>query len=78
MKVALCVHMMKEKSLRFRLSERRYNKLKLYAASKEKTMTQVIEDWIDRLAKIDASLLRNVGHIHLPLNCSVTVVFLFH
>ncbi len=40
---------MKEKSLRFRMSERRYNKLKLYANSKEKTMTQLIEDWIDRL-----------------------------
>ncbi|BAY46775.1 CopG domain protein DNA-binding domain protein [Scytonema sp. HK-05] len=40
---------MKEKSLRFRMSERRYNKLKLYAASKEKTMTQLIEDWVDRL-----------------------------
>ena len=31
------------------MSERRYNKLKLYAASKEKTMTQLIEDWVDRL-----------------------------
>jgi len=41
--------LMKEKSLRFRLSERRYNKLRLYADSKEKTMTQLIEDWIDRL-----------------------------
>lgn len=40
---------MKEKSLRFRLSDRRYNKLKLYADSKDKTMTQLIEDWIDRL-----------------------------
>jgi hypothetical protein len=40
---------MKEKSLRFRRSERRYNKLRLYANSKEKTMTQLIEDWIDRL-----------------------------
>jgi hypothetical protein len=49
---------MKEKSLRFRMSERRYNKLKLYAASKEKTMTQLIEDWVDRLPNsvIDDSL----------------------
>jgi hypothetical protein len=48
---------MKDKSLRFRMSERRYNKLRLYAASKEKTMTQLIEDWIDRLPspKIDDS-----------------------
>ncbi|KAB8335391.1 hypothetical protein SD80_003440 [Scytonema tolypothrichoides VB-61278] len=40
---------MKEKSLRFRMSARRYNKLKLYADWKEKTMTQLIEDWVDRL-----------------------------
>jgi hypothetical protein len=40
---------MKEKSLRFRLSDRRYIKLKLYAQSRDKTMTQLIEDWIDRL-----------------------------
>jgi len=39
----------KEKSLRFRMSERRYNNLKLYAEWKEKTMTQLIEDWVDRL-----------------------------
>jgi len=31
------------------MSERRYNKLKLYAEWKEKTMTQLIENWIDRL-----------------------------
>jgi hypothetical protein len=48
---------MKNKSLRFRMSERRYDKLRLYAVSKEKTMTQLIEDWIDRLPspKIDDS-----------------------
>jgi hypothetical protein len=40
---------MKEKSIRIRLSEKRYLKLKAYAESKEKTMTQVVEDWIDRL-----------------------------
>ncbi len=40
---------MKEKSIRIRLSERRYLKLKAYADAKEKTMTQVVEDWIDRL-----------------------------
>jgi hypothetical protein len=46
--------MMKEKSLRFRMSERRYNKLKLYAAKKEKTMTQLIEDWVDRLPSLES------------------------
>ncbi len=40
---------MKNKSLNLRITERRLNKLKLYATSKEKTMTQLIEDWIDRL-----------------------------
>ncbi|WP_414581609.1 hypothetical protein [Scytonema sp. PCC 10023] len=45
---------MKEKSLRFRMSERRYNKLKLYAAKKEKTMTQLIEDWVDRLPNLES------------------------
>ncbi|MEH2056146.1 MAG: hypothetical protein V7K97_16995 [Nostoc sp.] len=32
-----------------RLSQKRYDKLKLYARSKEKTVTQLAEDWIDRL-----------------------------
>jgi hypothetical protein len=44
-----CVDTMKLKGLHIRISERRLNKLRLYAASKEKTMTQLIEDWIDRL-----------------------------
>lgn len=41
---------MKKKRLEVRLSERRLNKLRLYAASKDKTMTAVIEDIIDSLA----------------------------
>ena len=40
---------MSKKGLNLRISERRLNKLRLYAASKEKTMTQLVEDWIDRL-----------------------------
>jgi hypothetical protein len=40
---------MKDKYIRIRTSGRRLNKLRLYAASKEKTMTQVIEDFIDSL-----------------------------
>lgn len=40
---------MKNKYIRIRTSERRLNKLRLYAASKEKTMTQIIEDFIDSL-----------------------------
>lgn len=44
-----CVDVMKDKGLHIRISERRLNKLKLYAQFKEKTMTQLIEDWVDRL-----------------------------
>ncbi len=40
---------MKSKQLRLRMSERRYNKLKLYAEFADKTMTSVIEDFIDTL-----------------------------
>jgi hypothetical protein len=40
---------MKYKYIIIRTSERRLNKLRLYAASKEKTMTQIIEDFIDSL-----------------------------
>lgn len=49
---------MKTKRLEIRLSERRLNKLQLYAASKDKTMTAVLEDIIDLLAseEIDKSL----------------------
>ncbi len=32
-----------------RLSLKRIEKLKLYAQQKDKTMTQLIEEWIDRL-----------------------------
>ncbi|MBW4590667.1 hypothetical protein [Aetokthonos hydrillicola] len=44
---------MKAKGLHVRISERRLNKLKSYAQAKEKTMTQLIEDWIDRLPSIE-------------------------
>ena len=49
---------MKPKRLEIRLSERRLNKLRLYAASKDKTMTAILEDIIDSLAseEIDKSL----------------------
>jgi hypothetical protein len=40
---------MKTTRLNVRMSERRLNKLKSYAASKDKTVTQIVEDWIDRL-----------------------------
>jgi hypothetical protein len=49
---------MKRKRLEIRVSERRLNKLRLYAASKDKTMTAILEDLIDSLSseEIDKSL----------------------
>ncbi|MEM6400490.1 MAG: hypothetical protein AAF757_09665 [Cyanobacteria bacterium P01_D01_bin.116] len=49
---------MKTKKLEVRLSDRRMNKLRLYAASKDKSMTAVIEDFIDSLSpeEIDKNL----------------------
>ena len=40
---------MKNKQLRLRMSERRFNKLKQYAEYADKTMTQVIDELIDSL-----------------------------
>ncbi|MCC5629827.1 hypothetical protein LC613_17970 [Nostoc sphaeroides CHAB 2801] len=49
---------MKTKEVHIRISERRFNKLKNHATLKEKTVTQIIEDYIDRLpnTQIDDSL----------------------
>jgi CRISPR/Cas system-associated endonuclease Cas3-HD len=46
-------HMKKKDRLNLRISEKRMNKFRLYAVRKEKTMTQLIEDWIDRLPSLD-------------------------
>ena len=40
---------MKNKLLAIRMSERRFNKIHLYAAQKDQTMTQLIEEFIDSL-----------------------------
>ncbi len=40
---------MKKKYFNLRLSERRLNKLRVYAVTHDKTMTQVIEELIDSL-----------------------------
>jgi len=40
---------MKAARLSIGMSERRLNKLRQYAASKDKTVTQIVEDWVDRL-----------------------------
>ncbi len=44
---------MKTTRLNVRMSDRRLHKLRQYAASKDKTVTQIVEDWIDRLPNID-------------------------
>jgi hypothetical protein len=41
---------MKKKYFNLRLSERRLNKLRVYAVTHDKTMTQVIEELIDGLS----------------------------
>ncbi len=44
---------MKNKALNLRISERRLNKLRLYAAKKDTTMTHILEDFIDSLPSTD-------------------------
>ncbi|MEH2372552.1 hypothetical protein [Nostoc sp.] len=43
---------MKDSRLSVRMSIRRLNKLRSYAATKDKTVTQIVEDWVDRLPNI--------------------------
>ncbi len=56
---------MNKKGLNLRIFERRLNKLRLYAATKEKTMTQLVEDWIDRLPTPE---INNFSDIPRPIN----------
>lgn len=55
---------MKTTRLNVRMSERRLNKLKQYAVSKDKTVTQIVEDWIDRLPNKEID--KNSSQ-HLPI-----------
>ncbi|MBN3924133.1 hypothetical protein [Nostoc sp. NMS4] len=41
---------MKNKRLSLRISERRMRVLPTYAATKDKTITSLVEDWIDSLS----------------------------
>ena len=45
---------MKTTRLNVRMSERRLNKLRSYAVMKDKTVTQIVEDWVDRLPNIES------------------------
>jgi hypothetical protein len=41
--------MLKPKRLNIKLSIKRFEKLKRYAESKEKTMTEIVDAWIDKI-----------------------------
>lgn len=63
---------MKNKELKIRISERRLNKVRLYAVRTDKTMTQVIEELIDSLptSEIGNSSSTNIAQnsSHAPLS----------
>jgi hypothetical protein len=52
---------MKNRRLSLRISERRMRVLQTYAASKDKTITSLVEDWIDSLKSenVHSSLTNN-------------------
>jgi len=56
-----CVAVMKSKQLRLRMSERRFNKLQLYAVQADKTMTQVVEELIDSLPNPEIDNSSNIS-----------------
>lgn len=60
---------MKKKYFNLRLSERRLNKLRVYAVTHDKTMTQVIEELIDglpseSLGDVGTESPRDSSHAH--------------
>ncbi len=59
---------MKNKELKIRISERRLNKLRLYAANKDKTMTSVLEDLIDSLPQEEINK-NSAALSHLSIEC---------
>ncbi|NMG20622.1 hypothetical protein [Brasilonema bromeliae] len=61
---------MKNKELKIRISERRLNKVRLYAAHADKTMTQVIEELIDSL-KIPEIANQGTVRFTLPANSEI-------
>ncbi|WP_333481111.1 hypothetical protein [Allocoleopsis sp.] len=54
---------MKKKYFNLRLSERRLNKLRVYAVAHDKTMTQVIEELIDGLSNPESPPDRDSSHV---------------
>ncbi|MEC4818719.1 MAG: hypothetical protein SAK29_36420 [Scytonema sp. PMC 1069.18] len=51
---------MKSEYIRIRTTPRRFNKLKLLAEQREKSMTQLIEDWIDSLPNPEIARSENI------------------
>jgi hypothetical protein len=49
---------MKECRLNLRISARRMNKFRDYAVDKDKTLTQLVEDWIDSLPVVKESTIK--------------------
>jgi hypothetical protein len=49
MNVQTMLNIMKTKRLGFRLSERRYHKLLLISVEQDRTMSSLVEEWIDSL-----------------------------
>jgi len=47
------------------MSERRLNKLRSYAVMKDKTVTQIVEDWVDRLPNTESV---KINADPLPIN----------
>ena len=56
---------MKTTRLNVRMSERRLNKLRSYAVMKDKTVTQIVEDWVDRLPNTESV---KINAVPLPIN----------
>jgi len=54
MNVTTTGRQVKSTRLNVRMSERRLNKLRSYAVMKDKTVTQIVEDWVDRLPNIES------------------------
>jgi predicted DNA-binding protein len=52
---------MKNKRLAFRLSERRYHKLLLLSVQLDRTMSSLVEDWIDSLPNPEIAHSSNIS-----------------
>jgi DNA-directed RNA polymerase subunit L len=57
-KYGICTTKMKNSRVDIRLSDRRMNKLRIYAVNKDKTITQVLEELIDSLPDVKESSIK--------------------